>query len=115
MEAKMKKVKVAILGFGQRGFVYANIIKNNPDLMELVSVCEINPYKKPVIMSTFNISEDNYFTDYKKMYEKGKLADVLIISTMDQDHYKQALEALEIGYDLLLEKPIAVEKNILLI
>src|SRR5690554_856826 len=111
MEAKMKKVKVAILGFGQRGFVYANIIKNNPDLMELVSVCEINPYKKPVIMSTFNISEDNYFTDYKKMYEKGKLADVLIISTMDQDHYKQALEALEIGYDLLLEKPIAVEKE----
>lgn len=107
----MKKVKVAILGFGQRGFVYANIIKNNPDLMELVSVCEINPYKKPVIMSTFNISEDNYFTDYKKMYEKGKLADVLIISTMDQDHYKQALEALEIGYDLLLEKPIAVEKE----
>lgn len=103
----MKKIKIAILGFGQRGFVYANIIKQNPKLMELVSVCEINEKKKPLIMQMFGLNEESIYLDYKEMYKKGKIADILIISTMDQDHYIQAMEALEIGYDILLEKPIA--------
>ena len=107
----MKKIKIAILGFGQRGFVYANIIKQNPKLMELVSVCEINEKKKPLIMQMFGLNEESIFLDYKEMYKKGKIADILIISTMDQDHYIQAMEALEIGYDILLEKPIATKKE----
>lgn len=107
----MKKIKIAILGFGQRGFVYANIIKQNPKLMELVSVCEINEKKKPLIMQMFGLNEESIYLDYKEMYKEGKIADILIISTMDQDHYIQAMEALEIGYDILLEKPIATKKE----
>src|SRR5690554_1305720 len=107
----MKKIKIAILGFGQRGFVYANIIKQNPKLMELVSVCEINEKKKPLIMQMFGLNEESIYLDYKEMYKEGKIADILIISTMDQDHYIQAMEALEIGYDILLEKPIATKKD----
>lgn len=106
----MKKIKIAILGFGQRGFVYANIIKEFPDEMELVSVCEINLLKKPLIMHQFSIKAENYFTDYKEMFKKGKLADILIIATQDRDHYEQAMAALDLGYDLLLEKPIAPER-----
>ena len=49
----MKKVKLAILGFGARGFTYANIIKSHPEEMELAAVCEINPVKKPFIMQLF--------------------------------------------------------------
>jgi predicted dehydrogenase len=30
---------------------------------------------------------------------------------MDQDHYEQALAALDLGYDLLLEKPIATKRD----
>ncbi|HHX80659.1 MAG TPA: Gfo/Idh/MocA family oxidoreductase, partial [Acholeplasmataceae bacterium] len=97
----MKKIKIAILGFGQRGFVYANIIKEFPDEMELVSVCEINLLKKPLIMHQFSIKAENYFTDYKEMFKKGKLADILIIATQDRDHYEQAMAALDLGYDLL--------------
>ena len=39
----MEKIRIAILGFGQRGYIYANIIKSHPDEMELAAVCEINP------------------------------------------------------------------------
>lgn len=107
----MKKIRIAILGFGQRGFVYANIIKQNPDLLELACVCEINPAKKPLIMQMFSVKEEDYYNDYLEMFKKGKLADILVISTMDQDHYIQAMEALDIGYDILLEKPIATKKE----
>lgn len=105
----MEKIRIAILGFGQRGYIYANIIKSHPDEMELAAVCEINPVKKPFIMQMFDIKEEDYYTDYKEMFKKGKIADILVIATMDRDHYEQALTALELGYDLLLEKPIAVE------
>ncbi|NLD26706.1 MAG: Gfo/Idh/MocA family oxidoreductase [Acholeplasmataceae bacterium] len=107
----MKKTKIAILGFGQRGFVYANIIREFPEEMELVSVCEINPVKKALIMQMFSIPEEYYFSDYQEMFKKGKIADILIIATMDKDHYQQALDALHLGYDLLLEKPIATERE----
>lgn len=107
----MEKIKIAIFGFGQRGFVYANIIKEYPEEMELVAVCEINPAKKPLIMNLFQIPEEKYFLNDKEFFEKGKLADILIISTMDRDHYLQALTALDLGYDLLLEKPIATERE----
>ena len=30
---------------------------------------------------------------------------------MDQDHHQHALKALEVGYDILLEKPIALNKK----
>ena len=107
----MRKISIAILGFGQRGFIYANIIKTFPEEMELVSVCEINPAKKALVMNMFNIKEENYFEDFDEMIERGKLADILIISTMDQDHYQQAIAALDLGYDLLLEKPIATTRE----
>lgn len=105
----MKKVKLAILGFGARGFTYANIIKSHPEEMELAAVCEINPVKKPFIMQLFGVREEDYYTDYKEMFKKGKIADILVVSTMDRDHYEQAMAGLELGYDLLLEKPIAAE------
>lgn len=107
----MKKIRIAILGFGQRGFVYANIIKQNPDLLELACVCEINPAKKPLIMNMFGVKEEDYYVNHLEMFKKGKLADILVISTMDQDHYIQAMEALDLGYDILLEKPIATKKE----
>jgi len=107
----MEKVKIAILGFGQRGFVFANIIKQYPEEMELVAVCEINPVKKPLIMQLFQVPEENYFFSDEEFFKKGKLADILVISTMDRDHYRQALTALDLGYDLLLEKPIATERE----
>ena len=45
------------------------------------------------------------------MLEKGKLADVLFLCTLDKMHYLQAIKAMELGYDLLLEKPISVNKQ----
>ena len=107
----MEKVKVAILGFGSRGYTYANIIMEHVDEVELVAVCEKNPEKKPLIQSIYGIKEENYFANDAVFFAQGKIADILIIATMDQDHHQQAITALELEYDLLLEKPIATTKQ----
>ena len=53
------------------------------------------------------ISEENQFVTWEHVFERPKFADVIIITTPDNLHYGPAMAALEQGYDLLLEKPIA--------
>ena len=38
--------------------------------------------------------------------EYGKIADIALIATMDRQHFEPAMKAIDLGYDLLLEKPI---------
>ena len=40
-------------------------------------------------------------------FNRPKFADAVIISTPDDLHYAPCIKALEMGYDVLLEKPIA--------
>ena len=47
------------------------------------------------------------FNSWEEILSKPKMADVAIISTQDQLHYAPAMKAIELGYDLLLEKPVA--------
>ena len=47
------------------------------------------------------------FTDYKDLLALGKIADFAMICTQDKMHIEPALMAIDLGYDLLLEKPVA--------
>jgi predicted dehydrogenase len=51
------------------------------------------------------------FSDFSDFINQGKIADILVISTMDQNHYEHAMKALDVGYHILLEKPIALSKE----
>ncbi len=95
----------AIIGLGGRGSTYAHFI--NYYNSELVAVCEPDVSKKDLAIS-YGMPEESFFTDENEFFAKGKLADALVIATMDSLHYRQAMKALELGYDILLEKPIAM-------
>jgi predicted dehydrogenase len=107
----MKKVSISILGFGQRGLVYANALKEHPESIELIAVCEQRIEKHASIQTEFNVDSSKMFTHVDVFFQAGKLSDILVISTMDQDHYNQSMRALDLGYDILLEKPIALSKE----
>lgn len=94
----------AIIGLGGRGCVYAHYIKEYG--ARLVAVCDADP-EKSSLATKYGVNNDNFFTDENSFFARGKIADALVISTMDSLHYGQAMRALSLGYDLLLEKPIA--------
>ena len=98
-------MKFAVLGMGGRGTVYSHFVHYYKN--ELVAVCDPDVSKKAVAVE-FGMPEENFFIDEEKFFSKGKLADALIIATMDTLHYRQTMKALELGYDILLEKPIAM-------
>lgn len=58
----------------------------------------------------FGVPAEKRFTDENEFF-KEKRSDLLIISTLDKQHVRQCLKALEIGYDILLEKPITDDEK----
>ena len=101
-----KRFTAAIIGCGNRGAeTYGKLLAAEPDRYQLVSLCECNGEKLRRYGKLFGIAEENLFSDEKKFWEKRR-ADFVVIGTMDADHVRQCVRALELGYDVLLEKPI---------
>ena len=103
----MKKVSAVVIGAGSRGSTYSKVMASMPEKYELVAVAEPIDSRRNALKEIGNIPENMCFTDWKPLFEKGKVADVAVVCTMDRDHFAPAMAALNLGYDLLLEKPIA--------
>ena len=100
----------AVIGCGSRGVTYSKHMRMFPDRYKIVSICEIKPDRLARFGKEWDIPEENLFVDENE-FLKEKRADVLIIATHDRDHVRMAVKALELGYHLLLEKPISPEKH----
>lgn len=98
-------ITFAVLGLGNRGSVYSNNIIKHKNA-KIVSVCDVSPASLKQAAELYGVKEENLFLDDEKFFLK-KRADVLIIATLDGLHCSQAVKALSLGYDLLLEKPVA--------
>ena len=103
----MKKVKVILIGAGMRGMGYTDMMKDLDDKFQVAGVAEPGEDRRNYIKNKHNIPEEYCFDTWEKILEVPQFADVAIISTMDRDHSGPAIKALALGYDLLLEKPVA--------
>lgn len=99
-------MKLALMGAGQRGMVYAEYA-GETNGAEIVAVVEPHEERRRAAARKLGINEDYCFNNAEEFFQKGKIADALIIASMDRDHYRQTMTGLELGYDILLEKPIS--------
>ena len=103
----MKKLTAIVLGYGMRGQAYAKYATKKPDELEIVAVAEAETSRRDYAKELHNLSDDKVFDDWKKLAALPKMADFAIIATQDKMHIEPALECIEKGYNLLLEKPMA--------
>ena len=97
---------IAVLGFGARGTIYSRIAAEEG--FRVVAVCDVNEERRHAAKRILKLKDDKCFENAEDFFRQGKLADVLILSTIDATHYEYAMRALDLGYDILLEKPIAL-------
>lgn len=107
-ENSMKKLTAIVAGFGMRGNTYSQYAADHPDQIEIVAVAEPREVRKQEARKLLGISDENIYDDWKQLAQLPKMADFAIITMQDDMHYEPALEFIEKGYNLLLEKPMAI-------
>lgn len=109
---KMKNspVSAIIVGAGHRSMVYSKLALTDPDKLKIVGVADPDPIRRKMCMDKFGFGEEMCFATAQELAKKGKLADAVINGTMDEQHIETAIPLLNAGYDMLLEKPFAVNE-----
>ncbi len=105
----MQQITVAVIGCGGRGHFYSSFMAKNPDKFRITALCDINPKQLEKMHRIPSLCDTQDFLDPDAFFLE-KRADCLVISTPDRLHVPMALKALELGYHLLLEKPISDDR-----
>jgi len=110
----LNPLKAAIIGYGDRGDVYASYALKFPDELEIASVVEPNEKKRENAILKFGIKRENAFTNVSDFLNSKPDLDFVINTTMDSLHYETTVPLLENAYNVLLEKPVTNKKTELL-
>ncbi|HME53353.1 MAG TPA: Gfo/Idh/MocA family oxidoreductase [Candidatus Lokiarchaeia archaeon] len=103
-------VTAVLVGAGTRGRdAYGRYAEMHPDRLKFIAVAEPDVDKRHRFQEIHAIPDSMAFETWQELFEssKGKLAEVAFICTPDRLHYEPALQALQLDYHLVLEKPIA--------
>ena len=109
------KIKVIVVGCGDRATVYCHEGYDNLKQLEIVACVDPDPERLRYMRENFGVAENMCFTDINEVLKLGKIADAVINGTMDKLHLETALPFLRQGYHMLLEKPLVNNKQDLLL
>lgn len=101
-------VTAILLGAGDRGWgVYGQWALRNPGRIKFIAVAEPNESRRRRFADEHNIPAENCYTTWENVLDKKKFADVCFVATQDQMHTEPVLKALDKGYHVMVEKPMA--------
>ncbi len=104
----MSQIKAVLVGAGSRGVLtYGGFAKRYPQRLKFVAVADPNDEHRRIFSEEHNIPSEMQFRDWQELFDKPILGDILINATTDRLHVPVTIAALEKGYDVLQEKPIA--------
>jgi Predicted dehydrogenases and related proteins len=103
---KASSLRIGIIGTGSRGTGLTKMLSAF-DQVEVVACCDILPdHLKRAVALTGNKAK--MYTDYRKLLE-DKTIDAVIIATPLYLHYPMAIDALDAGKHVYLEKSLAYD------
>jgi predicted dehydrogenase len=106
-----KPLRVALVGAGNRGTVYSDYSLHEPGQMKIAAVVEPDEYRRGYAAKRYNVPESDCFASVQDFIDSNIEIDAVINATMDREHIPTALPILKAGYDMLLEKPICLDRN----
>jgi len=103
------KLKVCLVGTGIRGSgLWGKTLNDNyGDVLEFVGLCDINPIRMEFVRKHMGVSCPT-FTDFDEMIAKTN-PDKVIVTTKDCFHAKYICRAMELGKDVITEKPMCTD------
>ncbi len=104
--SEIKKLWATVVGYGNRGQVYADYSLDEPEELGIAAIVDPNEFKLQEAKTRYGLSDDCLFHTFDEFVKSGVACDFVINATMDQTHYETAMEILHAGYDMLIEKPV---------
>jgi predicted dehydrogenase len=108
--------KYAIVGTGGRARMYYNALSTRyAETSELVSICDVNQTRMDYVNQTL---QDMYKTESITTYRFDQFdqmileqqPDVVIVTTIDRTHHVYIVRAMELGCDVITEKPMTIDE-----
>lgn len=99
----MKQLKFAIIGCGRIAERHAEHINN---IGKLIAACDIVELRAKVLADKYNA---NYYTNYTDLLKKETAVDVVAVCTPNGLHALHSIDALDAGYNVICEKPMAIQ------
>jgi predicted dehydrogenase len=106
-----QKLKVAMVGTGIRGtgFWGRRLVEQYADILEFVGLSDINPGRLQFALDYMKVDCPT-FIDFEQMVRETK-PDLLIVTTMDSTHHEFIIKGLQMGCDVLTEKPMTTDED----
>lgn len=110
-----KKTRYVQVGVGGRArFFYHAIADRFSETSEITAFCDINrtrlEYAQKYLVEKYNYPEVALYgaDEFDKMIEEQK-PDCVIVTSIDRTHHKYIIRAMELGCDVVSEKPMTVD------
>ncbi len=100
-------VRTAVIGAGNRARKYLEYAVMHPDELKIVAIVDPVEIRLDQLSDKFNIPAEGRFHNYYDFFKADLDVEAVMICTPEDKHYEPAMMAIEKGYNILLEKPIA--------
>lgn len=109
------KRRYALVGSGGRArFFYSAIVGEYKETSQLVALCDVNQvrmnYANQIIQEEFGGQPANMYgiDQFDEMIQKEK-PDIVVVTSIDRTHHTYIIRAMELGCDVISEKPMTVD------
>ena len=102
-------MKYALIGCGRIATNHVKAVLNNQ--LEFVAACDLLPESIQVLLAKHGLENDSSierYTDYKKMLDEHPEIELVAIATSSGNHAEIALECIDRGINVIIEKPMAM-------
>jgi predicted dehydrogenase len=107
--ATASPIDAVLIGAGERGtFSYGDNALAHPGHLRFVAVAEPDPERRARFARRHRLPPDRCFETWEDLIAAGQLAPAMLCCTLDRLHVAPTIAALEAGYHVLLEKPMAI-------
>jgi len=111
VDAGTQVVTVAVLGAGSRGRAYGAWVAAHPERARVVMVAEPDPTRRQAFAALHAIPPEKCFESWEECLASGGRADAVLVCLQDAYHVQPTLQALDRGFHVLLEKPMALSED----
>lgn len=117
MMSKSKKRTFVVVGSGGRAeFFWASLATTYRETSELVAFCDVNQvrmdYSNQLLEEKYDHPKiDTYKAEHFEDMINEKKPDYVIVTSIDRTHHTYIIKAMEMGCDVVTEKPMTVDEE----